>query len=154
MRPGDRQKSIAAAMDFSPSADRYLRTTMIVAAPRTVVHLELHTPNLGGACALYSDLCAWRPQRVETASVPYHTLDLGAGVGGGIVECRTERALWLPYVEVRSIVAVTERAQALGASVTLAPREGPYGWRSVVTTAAGGEIGFWQPKCRGGCEGV
>jgi predicted enzyme related to lactoylglutathione lyase len=28
----------------------------------------------------------------------------------------------------------------------LTPREAPYGWRSVVTTPDGGELGFWQPK--------
>jgi predicted enzyme related to lactoylglutathione lyase len=28
----------------------------------------------------------------------------------------------------------------------LAPREGPAGWRSVVTTPEGGEIAFWQMK--------
>jgi hypothetical protein len=73
MRPGERPKSIDVAMDFWPSADPYRRTTMILAAPRPVVHLELHTPNLGAACAVYSDLCAWRPQRIETADTPYHT---------------------------------------------------------------------------------
>jgi predicted enzyme related to lactoylglutathione lyase len=119
---------------------------MIAAAPRPVVHLELHTPNLGGALAVYSGLCGWWPERIETDHEPYHALDLGAGFGGGVVECGTERALWLPYVEVASVAAATERARALGASVLLAPREGPYGWRSAVTTAAGGEIGFWQPK--------
>ena len=36
----------------------------------------------------------------------------------------------------------------LGASVLLAPREGPAGWRSVVATPDGGEIAFWQPKAR------
>jgi hypothetical protein len=30
--------------------------------------------------------------------------------------------------------------------VALEPREGPAGWRSVVTTGVGGEIAFWQPK--------
>ena len=119
---------------------------MIAAAPGPVVHLELHTPNLEGACALYSHLCGWRPRRIETADAPYHALDLGPGFGGGVVECGTKRALWLPYVEVSSVTASTARAEAVGASVMLAPREGPYGWRSVVTTPAGGEIGFWQPK--------
>jgi hypothetical protein len=28
----------------------------------------------------------------------------------------------------------------------LEPREGPVGWRSVVSAPAGGELGFWQPK--------
>jgi predicted enzyme related to lactoylglutathione lyase len=119
---------------------------MIVNAPSPVVHLELHTPNLGRACALYAGLCGWRPERIETEGSAYHALDLGGGFGGGVVECGTERALWLPYVEVGSVVAVTARAAALGASVMLTPREGPYGWRSVVTTPDGGELGFWQPK--------
>src|SRR5258708_6848248 len=119
---------------------------MIAAAPRPVVHLELHTPNLAAACLFYAGVCGWRPERIETPDATYHALDLGAGFGGGVVECGTNRAMWLPYVEVDSVAAVTERAQALGASVLLAPREGPYGWRSAVTTEAGGEIGFWQPK--------
>jgi hypothetical protein len=33
--------------------------------------------------------------------------------------------------------------------VLLEPREGPAGWRSVVSTPAGGEIAFWQPKPQG-----
>jgi predicted enzyme related to lactoylglutathione lyase len=117
-------------------------------SPRAVVHLELHTPNLGEACAFYAGLLGWRPQRVASASAgsAYDALDLGAGLGGGVVECGTERALWLPYVEVASVAAETERARALGAAVMLEPREGPVGWRSVVVSPAGGEIALWQPK--------
>ena len=54
--------------------------------------------------------------------------------------------MWLPYVEVAEITDATERARRLGASILLASREGPAGWRSVVATPAGGEIAFWQPK--------
>jgi predicted enzyme related to lactoylglutathione lyase len=54
--------------------------------------------------------------------------------------------VWLPYVEVPEIVAATERARRLGATVLLAPREGPAGWRSVVRAPAAGELAFWQPK--------
>jgi uncharacterized protein len=54
----------------------------------------------------------------------------------------------LPYVEVDGIDDATERARGLGASVLLEPREGPAGWRSVVRTAVGGELAFWQPKRR------
>jgi predicted enzyme related to lactoylglutathione lyase len=62
------------------------------------------------------------------------------------VECGTRRALWLPYVEVGEVQAATERARRLGGSVLLEPREGPAGWRSVVSSPAGGELAFWQPK--------
>ena len=111
-----------------------------------VVHLELHTGDLPGARGFYSQLCAWRPERVTAGRASYLALDLGSRVGGGIVECGTRRPLWLPYVEVSEIAVATDRARRLGASVLLAPREGPTGWRSVVSTPAGGEIAFWQPK--------
>jgi predicted enzyme related to lactoylglutathione lyase len=116
--------------------------------PHPVVHLELHTGDLAGASAFYAELCGWRPERIHTASGSYLALGLGGGVDGGIVECGTERPLWLPYVEVDHVGEATDRARALGASVLLGPREGPAGWRSVVATSQGGQIAFWQRKRR------
>jgi predicted enzyme related to lactoylglutathione lyase len=116
------------------------------AAPRPVVHLELHTPDQVAASAFYARLLRWRPERVDDGSRSYLALDLGRRLGGGIVECGTERALWLPYVEVDGIGTHTEHARQLGARVLLEPREGPAGWRSVVSTPAAGEIAFWQAK--------
>lgn len=113
-----------------------------------VVHLELHTANLPRACAFYTQLFGWRAETIAASSRYYVALGLGRGVEGGVVECDTHRALWLPYVEVSEISAATERARELGASVSLEPREGPAGWRSVVAAPAGGEIGLWQPKAR------
>jgi uncharacterized protein len=111
-----------------------------------VVHLELHTGDLPQARTLYAELCGWHPEWIETRSGSYLSLALGDGLGGGIVECGTRRPVWLPYVEVAAVTAATERARDLGASVLLEPREGPAGWRSVITTSPGGEIAFWQPK--------
>jgi len=111
-----------------------------------VVHLELHTADLRRARAFYAELCGWQPARIEVGGRAYDALELGASLGGGIVECGTEQSIWLPYVEVAEIGAATERARALGASVLLEPREGPAGWRSVVSSPAGGEIAFWQQK--------
>jgi len=111
-----------------------------------VVHLELHTGDLSQASAFYAQVCGWRPERIETGHGAYEWLGLGRAMCGGIVECDCRRPLWLPYVEVERIDAATERARTLGASVLLAPREGPVGWRSVVASPAGGEIAFWQPK--------
>jgi hypothetical protein len=58
----------------------------------------------------------------------------------------TARPLWLPYVEVDQIGAATDHARQLGASVLLAPREGPAGWRSVISAPQCGELALWQPK--------
>jgi len=121
---------------------------MLPTQSKPVVHLELHTGDLRRACSFYARLCGWRPERVAAGSNSYLALELGGGVGGGIVECETRRPLWLPYVEVAEISEVTERARSLGASVLLEPREGPAGWRSVVGAPAGAELAFWQPKRR------
>jgi hypothetical protein len=116
------------------------------ATAKPLVHLELHTGDLASACGFYALLCGWRPERIDTGAGSYLALATGGEVGGGIVECRTARPVWLPYVEVHDVAEATERARLLGGSVLLEPREGPVGWRSVVAAPAGGEIAFWQPK--------
>ena len=116
--------------------------------PDPVVHLELHTGNLGRACAFYSELAGWRAEHVRLGSRSYVALDLGPGCSGGVVECGSANAVWLPYVEVADVERMTRRAVELGASVMLGPREGPAGWRSGVAAPEGGEIGLWQPKRR------
>jgi uncharacterized protein len=113
---------------------------------RPVVHLELHTGNLARAAAFYSNMFGWRPERVEAGCGSYHSLDLGNEIEGGLVECETTTPLWLPYVEVPDVAAATDRARRLDASILLAPREGPVGWRSVVSSPDGGEVALWQPK--------
>jgi predicted enzyme related to lactoylglutathione lyase len=116
--------------------------------PRTnsVVHLELHTGDLETARAFYAGLFGWRVEAVESGAGPYLAMGLGGLVGGGLVECGLEPALWLPYVEVPEIAAASRQAEEGGATVLLPPREGPAGWRSVVSTAAGGQVAFWQAK--------
>lgn len=113
-----------------------------------VVHLELHTSDSGASSRFYSGLLQWQTQRIRTPWGSYQALRLGSGLDGGIVECGTRRASWLPYVAVDQIEASTELARRLGAQVLLAPREGPAGWRAVLSTPAGGEIALWQAKPR------
>jgi predicted enzyme related to lactoylglutathione lyase len=111
-----------------------------------VVHLELHTGDLPRACEFYGRVLGWRTDVVDSEGCsPYRMLEMG-GVGGGVVECDTGRALWLPYVDVGEIRGATERARRLGAAVLLEPREGPAGWRSVVESPAGAQVAFWQQK--------
>jgi predicted enzyme related to lactoylglutathione lyase len=120
-----------------------------MARSRPVVHLELHTGDIDRARAFYAAVCGWPSEHVAAAGAAgsYLALDMGSRrFGGGIVECATDRPVWLPYVEVPEVHAATERAHDLGAAVLLDPREGPAGWRSVVASPAGGEIAFWQHK--------
>jgi predicted enzyme related to lactoylglutathione lyase len=111
-----------------------------------VVHVELHTGDLPHARAFYERLLGWDPEPIRSRCGSYLALDLGAGVGGGIVQCPTPHPLWLPYVNVEGIGEVTERARLLGARVLLEPREGPAGWRSVVAAPGAGEIALWEAK--------
>jgi predicted enzyme related to lactoylglutathione lyase len=122
------------------------RDTNRLVGPSRVVHLELHTGDRAAASAFCACLLGWQPMLVEVGPVPYLALDLGRSLGGGIVECATPRPVWLPYIEVDDVGVHTERARRLGARVLLEPREGPVGWRSVVSTPLAGEIAFWQPK--------
>lgn len=119
--------------------------TGAIGTPR-VVHLELHTSDREAASAFYGDVLGWRTERIDSRWGAYHALSLGDDLDGGIVECGTPRALWLPYVEVARIEQATDLSRVLGASVLLEPREGPAGWRSVISTPAGGEVALWQQK--------
>jgi hypothetical protein len=122
------------------------KVNMNLSAPPPVVHLELHTGDQARASAFYSQLLCWRTELIKAGSGSYFALELGGGLGGGIVECGTRCPLWLPYVEVDQVEESTEQARQLGASVLLEPREGPMGWRSVVSAPAGGQLAFWQLK--------
>jgi predicted enzyme related to lactoylglutathione lyase len=103
-----------------------------------IVHLELHTGDLGRARTFYEDVLGWRAEQNRG----YWSF----GTGCGIVECDTPEPSWLPYVAVRNVAASTERAVELGAAVLLEPREGPHGWRSVVSARQSGDLALWQPK--------
>jgi hypothetical protein len=54
-----------------------------------------------------------------------------------------------PIVHLEPHSGNLARARRFGASVLLAPREGPAGWRSVIAVPEGGEMAFWQPKTPG-----
>jgi predicted enzyme related to lactoylglutathione lyase len=85
---------------------------MAPASSHPVVHLELHTGNLPRACGFYTGLFGWRLEQVRMGSGSYLTLDWGSGIEGGVVEHDTERALWLPYVQVCDIDGDTRRAES------------------------------------------
>lgn len=111
-----------------------------------MVHLELHTPDLADARAFLREVLGWCADERPTATVPYVSVDVG--MSGGLVQCGTSTAMWLPYVEVADVDAATDRARSLGAGTVLAPRTGPYGRRSVVRSPVAGDLAFWQASRR------
>jgi hypothetical protein len=108
--------------------------------------LELLTGDLARACDFYTRLFGWRAETVAVGPGSYHALEPGDGIGAGVVEGRTTRSIWLPYVEVDDVAAATDEARRLGATVAVDAREGPAGWRSVVAPPAGAPIALWQTK--------
>ena len=119
---------------------------MHMSSPRPVVHLELHTGDHARASAFYAKLLCWRQELTEAGSGSCLALGLGGGFGGGIAGYGTVRPLWLPCVQAGQIKESTERARQLGASVLLAPREGPAGWRRVISAPRCGELPIWPPE--------
>ena len=111
-----------------------------------IVHLELQTGSLPQACAFYTRLFGWRAETIRRGAATYVALELSEGIDGGVVEHETHRPLWLPYIEVADLGQTVATARRLGAAVTLEPREGPAGWRSVLAAPACGEMALWQPK--------
>ena len=99
-----------------------------------VAHLELHTHDLTEVRAFLWQLLGWRSWEAGAGGSSYMALSVSDRIGGGIIECGQQPPSWLPYVRVSDVQQATEQARLLGASVLLAPREGPVGWRSVITT--------------------
>ena len=98
-----------------------------------VVHLELHTGDLAQASAFYAALLRWRTERIRAGGGSYLALELGGGIGGGIVECGTDaRRAGCRTSRSTRIERGHRAGMQLGATVLLEPREGPAGWRSVV----------------------
>jgi predicted enzyme related to lactoylglutathione lyase len=111
-----------------------------------VVHLELRTGNLAGACTFFAQTFGWRAEIIYVGALSYVALECGTRLDVGVVEADADPPGWLPYVEVTEIRGATETARRQGATIRLDPREGPLGWRSIVATPAGAEVGLWQPK--------
>lgn len=119
---------------------------MSPAARNPIVRLELRTDDAPGACAFYTRLFGWRAETIHVGTASYLALRGGNTIDVGVVAHDAARRLWLLYVEVADVYLATERAGRLGAAVSLEPREGPTGWRSVIAGPASAEIGLWQPK--------
>lgn len=117
--------------------------------PNPVVHLQLQTGNLPRAAAFYTRLFGWRAETVHACSRSYLALELGREIDGGVVERETGEPAWVPYVEVSDLAIALARARALGATLVLAPREGPAGWRAVISAPDGAEVALWQQKPTG-----
>ncbi len=122
------------------------------------VHVELHTSDLAKAKDFYGKLFDWK--LVDTpmpGGGSYTLIDVGEGTGGGMMTSPAPGmpSYWMAYVGVDDIVAATEKAKSLGATVVHDVMDiADYGRMSVIVDPTGAAIALWQsnPKQTKGTE--
>jgi predicted enzyme related to lactoylglutathione lyase len=112
------------------------------------VHIELDTNDLPRARAFYSKLFAWKLD-TDSGNPDYTMLDTGEGARGGMMKHPHPGApsMWLPYVGVADIDAVSRRAVELGGTVAREKTEIPgFGWFALLVDPTGAMIGVMQMR--------
>lgn len=113
------------------------------------VHVELQTHDTAAAKDFYTRLFGWklRDEPMPSGHGTYTMIEVGEGTGGGIYTNPDPQAppCWLAYVGVEDIVAATEKARTLGATILVDCVEvGGFGWMSVFVDPAGATLALWQ----------
>lgn len=111
------------------------------------VHVELMTGDLDKAKEFYQTLFDWKLQ--EVPGMDYTIIQVGDGTGGGMMKSLSPDmpSAWLAYVLVDDVVASTEKARSLGATIVKTVTEVPgMGSFSVMVDPTGAALAMWQPK--------
>ncbi len=109
------------------------------------VHVELQTNDVARAKEFYKGLFGWKLEDVP--GMDYTMIEVGEGTGGGMMlnPVPGTPSHWLAYVLVDDVVAATEKAKSLGATVCKEVTEIPdFGWFSVITDPTGATLALWQ----------
>ncbi len=114
------------------------------------VHVELNTTDVSKAKAFYGKLFDWELEDIPMGEgASYTMISVGKGTGGGLMKHPTpgEPSVWLAYVQVDGIAAVTQKAKSLGATIVKDVTEVmDYGWLSIIVDPTGATLGLWKPK--------
>lgn len=119
--------------------------------PNPFVHAELASTNVPKARAFYAKMFKWKfiDRPMHTAAGNYTMIDVGDGVGGGMLHQLIPGAdsAWMPYVHVKDIKVATQKARKLRAKVCKGVTEVKgMGWFSIIVDPTGAMLGLWQPK--------
>ena len=123
--------------------------------PGALCWTELATRDAKAAQAFYTRLFGWTAQAPADPAMPYFEWVLDGAHFGGMMEITEHRgpgwkdipSHWLVYFMVRDVDERTARAQALGATVHLAPRDIPdVGRFSVLADPQGAVFALFQGK--------
>jgi predicted enzyme related to lactoylglutathione lyase len=111
------------------------------------VHVELNTTDVEKAKSFYGSLLDWKLDDMPMdGGSTYTMIDVGDGTGGGMVKNPMPGAppLWIPYIDVADVGALTEKARSLGATVYKDVTEIPgMGSFSILADPTGAVFGLW-----------
>lgn len=111
---------------------------------------ELLTPNSGEARTFFEKLLGWQARDMEVGETVYTIFTKDDKDVCGMMQTTPEMQsqfppCWLSYIKVDDVVATTESAQSLGATVLLPLKVIPdYGRFSVIQDPTGATLAFWQ----------
>ena len=106
-----------------------------------VVHFEIGGPDGEGLERFYAGLFGWSCAQVASSGGTYRMIDPGNGsIGGGLVTVPEEASYVTFYVRVEDLEASAARAEQLGATIRVAPRQVAPGLRSALIEDPGGHL--------------
>jgi len=113
---------------------------------------ELMTPDPDAAPAFYGPIMGWGTEAWDGGEKPYTMWTNGEQPLGGIMELPEEAKAagapphWMVYISTPDIVATTEKAKELGATVLMGPMEVPeVGTFSIIADPQGAVFSAFQP---------
>jgi predicted enzyme related to lactoylglutathione lyase len=116
--------------------------------PNAFCHIELATDNVATSKKFYKSLFKWKVESMGKAMGGYAMIDVGKGVGGGMMTkpMPEQPTAWLPYVEVDDVKKTIAKARKLGADVKVEYMEIPGGMGAfgVFVDPSGAGIGVWE----------
>ena len=109
------------------------------------VHFELHTQSFDAAAAFYRSVFGWGDHVVDAPGFRYATYADMSQPRAGIMDdaaagMTAEEPRWAVYLGADDADATVERAVSLGATVTMAPEDTPYGRLAVLRDPTGAEF--------------
>jgi hypothetical protein len=108
------------------------------------VHFELHTQAFDAAVSFYRRVFGWGDHVIDAPGFRYATYaDMSqprAGIMDSAAAALSEDTHWAVYLGAEDADATVERAVSLGATVTMAPEDTPYGRLAVLRDPTGAEF--------------
>ncbi len=114
-------------------------------------HIELNTGDVAAAKAFYKKIFDWKLSDMPMGTMTYTMLDVGKGVGGGMMQKMAPEhpTQWVSYVEVASVRATIAKARDAGATVLVEYQPIPgTGAIGLFMDPSGAWLGLWEPAAK------